>query len=135
MSHRAGGLFLALGAFGRRGGAGRRSRGAGFGAVAGPALLLRFPRLARGWGGTVLFGRFLVFVAAVVGDVKAAAFEDKPRAGADEPFDFAFAPGGLRAQVFGAGLQGLIFHGLELVEFLVALGAMVLVGGHGVNAY
>src|SRR5256885_284904 len=54
-------------------------------------------RLALGAGGRrrrrgILFGRFLVAFAAVIRDVKAAAFENDPRAGADGAFDFPLAP-------------------------------------------
>src|SRR5215831_1673600 len=74
-------------------------------------------------GGGLLFSGFLVFVAAIVGDVEAAAFENQACAGADLLVDLAPAPLFAGAQVLRADLQRLIRDGLKQLKFVSAFGA------------
>jgi hypothetical protein len=111
----------------------------------------RFSRLALGFGGRrvlfggrgglavtsrstgrsgILFRSFLIFVAAVIGNVKPAAFKDETSAAADGAFDFALAPALLRAQIFGTDLEPPGRHRLEFLKLVSALFADILVGRH-----
>src|SRR5205823_12622531 len=52
-------------------------------------------------GGRILLCRLFMFVAPVIGDIKAAAFENQSRTRADFLFDLAVPPFFLRAKVLG----------------------------------
>src|SRR5207237_557412 len=66
--------------------------GLGFGRRFGWARLA-FAASGRGSRRGFLFRRLLVAVAAVIGNVKTAPFENDPRAASNSAFDFPFAPG------------------------------------------
>jgi hypothetical protein len=82
-----------------------------------------------GWGG-IFFGGFLVFITAIIGDVKAAAFEEQTSAAADGAFHFSFAPTFLGTGGFGAGRERFSRDGLKLVELVSALFADVFICRH-----
>ena len=87
-----------------------------------------------GFGSGVAFGGGLVIFAPVIGDIKAGAFEDEACAGAEEAFNFSFAPSFLLAEIFGASGEDGVLHGLINLEGFLTLFALVIVGGHGVLA-
>src|SRR5437016_1444397 len=77
-----------------------------------------------------LLGRLFVAFAAVVGDVKPAAFENQAATRADLALYRAASPFPLRTNVLRADIQRLVRDGLELLEFQPALGANIFVSGH-----
>jgi hypothetical protein len=78
--------------------------------------------------------RLFVALAAVVGDVKAGAFEDQPGAAADAAPDFAFAPLLALAFVGRAQSQRGLDDRLLVLERVPAFFAGVFVSWQGVNS-
>src|ERR1700691_5666753 len=101
-------------------GGGGRLRAALRGAARGLGIR-RGLRVARRLGFALGGPRLALF--PVVGDVEPAPLEDQPRAATHQPLQG-------RPAAFRAFLQGLVPHGLELLEMVAALWAFVLVGGH-----
>ena len=93
--------------------------GCGFGVAAG----------SFGRGG-IFFRRLFVTFAAVIGDVKAAAFEKQTGAHADFPFYLAVPPFFLRAKIFGTNFQRRRGNGLKGLKFAAAFPANIFVGRH-----
>src|SRR5664279_4754880 len=82
-------------------------------------------------GRGILFCRLFVPFAAVVGDVKATAFEQQSAAGADLFLHPAPAPFFLRTPVFGTNPQRPGGHGLQGFKLVAAFFTGVFVGRHG----
>ena len=80
------------------------------------------------------FGRLLVIVAAVIGDVKAAALEDQPRAAADFFFTRPRPHFFLVQTVFGTNFQRGGGHGLAGLKLKSAFFTDVFVSRHGFSA-
>ena len=91
---------------------------------------LRFAAGTAGGGGGVLLRGFFVFIAAIVGYVEAAAFENQTGAAADATLYLAFAPLFQAAKVFRAGRQWVGRNGLELFKLVSALFADVIICWH-----
>ncbi len=86
--------------------------------------------VGRSGRGGIFFGGFLVFFAAVIGDIKAAAFEEQTGAAADGASDFSLAPAFPGAGDFGAGCERFCRDGLNLFKLVSALFADVFICRH-----
>src|ERR1051326_7766318 len=82
----------------------------------------------------ILFRRFLIFFAAIIGDVKATAFEDQTSPSTNRAFYFAFAPFFLGAGAFRANFQSFRRNRLKLFKLMSALFADVLISWHSIHS-
>jgi hypothetical protein len=71
-----------------------------------------------------------VILAAIIRDVKAAAFENQTGARADGAFHFSFTPPFLSAGILGAELQRLGRDRLKNIKLVAALFTDVLICWH-----
>ena len=85
-------------------------------------------RRSRGRG--IFFGRLFVLIAAIIGDVKAAALENQTGATGYGTFYFTFAPALLGTDFFRARRQWFGGDGLELFKLVSAFLTNVNVSRH-----
>src|SRR5207249_5836179 len=78
----------------------------------------------------ILFGRFLVGRASIIGGIKTGTLKDNAGAGAEEAFHLSVAPLWKTAKLFRTFAERLIPHRLESFEILPALGAGIFVSRH-----
>src|SRR5204863_8568552 len=87
--------------------------------------------LRRGFGSSrILLGRLLIFVAAIIRDIKTAPLENQTSARADFFLHLAAPPLLFYAKVLGTNGERLLRHGLKFLKFMPALRASVFVGRH-----